>query len=228
MDKMKIGGDRVFVVGEACDAVFRLLERPVLSERLRQTGIDSSARNLVYLGGFNPHKNLEMLVTVFARLAQMRMFGDLRLVMVGDYKNEVFHSCFERIRASAEQLGIASRVTFTGYLDDEELVVLLNLAAALVLPSLIEGFGLPAVEAAACGCPVIATRESPLPGLLGDAGIFVDPSSPQELESALIRVLSSEELRKRMGAMGIAAASRLTWDSAAKQMISVVHSVVAQ
>jgi len=103
-------------------------------------------------------------------------------------------------------------------------VVLLNMAAVLALPSLMEGFGLPAVEAAACGCPVIATDASPLESLLGGAGVYIEPNE-SEITGALETVLSSEDLRRRMGQHGIEAASRLTWEAAAHQMMGVIRKV---
>ena len=127
-----------------------------------------------------------------------------------------------------QALDLAGRVIFTGFLPDDEVVVLLNRATALVLPSLMEGFGLPALEAAACGCPVVATTASPLPDVLGEGGIYTDPRSPEQLERALRDVLSSEQLRARMSAAGLEAASRLTWDTAACQLQSVIRKVVAR
>jgi glycosyltransferase involved in cell wall biosynthesis len=120
-------------------------------------------------------------------------------------------------------LGISNRVIFTGYLPDEELVVLLNLATGLVLPSLMEGFGLPAIEAAACGCPVIATDASPLPALLGAGGLFVDPYQPEALEAALNQLLDSENLRQEMRSAGLEAARALTWEAAARQLMEVIR-----
>ena len=228
VQRWKISRDRVFVVGEASDPVFRVLDHPQLTPHLKSMGISDSGRTIVYVGGFSPHKNLEMLARVFAKLASREAYSDIRLVMVGEHKKEVFHTYFGTIKAEAERLGITDRVVFAGYLSDEELVVLLNLSTCLVLPSLIEGFGLPAVEAAACGCPVIATKESPLPGLLVGGGLYIDPSSPEQMEDALIRVLESEGLRRQMRNDGIAAASRLTWNSAAQQMISLIKKVVTQ
>jgi glycosyltransferase involved in cell wall biosynthesis len=221
----KLPPERIFVVGEAADPVFRVLDNARITHRLGALGINAHDRYVVYVGGFGPHKNLERLVSVFSRLAAQPAFEDVRLVMVGEYKKEVFHSYFGTIRRQVEELGVADRVVFTGFLPDDELVVLLNLATALVLPSLIEGFGLPAVEAAACGCPVIATTESPLPELLGEGGIFINPLAAEELEAALKRVLESAELREKMRTNGLVAAGRLTWEAAARQMMNIIHRI---
>jgi glycosyltransferase involved in cell wall biosynthesis len=227
VEHFKIPAERVFVVGEASDPVFRVLDDPQLTPTLNSVGIKTTGRAVVYVGGFGPHKNLEMLVAVFARLAAQREFSDTSLVMVGEYKEEVFHSYFGVIQRQIEDLGLGDRVIFTGYLPDEELVVLLNLATVLVLPSLMEGFGLPAVEAAACGCPVIATTASPLPKLLGDGSLYINPSKPEDLEMALICVLKSDSVQVGMRRAGLAAARKLTWDAAAWQMINLIHKVTA-
>jgi glycosyltransferase involved in cell wall biosynthesis len=145
--------------------------------------------------------------------------------MVGKYRQEVFFSQFAELKQRIEVDQIQDRVIFTGYLPDEELSCLLNLAQALVLPSLMEGFGLPAVEAAACGCPVIATRESPLPNLLRTAGIYINPNDPADLSQALKQVLDSANQRRQMSVAGIEAASRLTWEAAGKQLHQLLHQV---
>jgi glycosyltransferase involved in cell wall biosynthesis len=217
--------ERVFVVGEASDPAFRPLQDPQPGPALQAAGIAPGRRMIVYVGGFSPHKNLETLIDAFARLAARPAFTDTLLVMVGEYKKEVFHSYFGTVAARVAALGLGSRVLFTGYLSDQELAVLLNLARVLALPSLMEGFGLPAVEAAACGCPVIATTESPLPELLAGGGIFFDPRGGATLEAALEALLESDELRRAMGAAALQAARRLTWEAAARQMLDVIRSV---
>jgi glycosyltransferase involved in cell wall biosynthesis len=219
--------DRVHVVSEASDSVFRVLDSPRLTPLLTSLGLTDEHRMIVYVGGFSPHKNLTMLVAAFARLSRQASLSKLRLVLVGEDTKEVFHSYADNIRQQLAEIGIENRAIFTGYLPDDELVVLLNRATVLVLPSLIEGFGLPAVEAAACGCPVIATKESPLPALLGPTSLYVDPMRPEELEEALTRVLDSETLRLKMSEGGREAASHLTWEAAARQMASLIEKVAS-
>lgn len=219
--------ERIFVVGEASDPVFREIPSPRLTPALAAAGIRPACRTIVYVGGFSPHKNLEELVDAFAAIVRQQGFADAMLVMVGEHKKEVFHSYFGVISTRVKELGIADRVIFPGYLADEDLAVLLNMAGTLALPSLMEGFGLPAIEAAACGCPVVATTESPLPDLLAGGGIFVAPRSGS-LANALQSMLASETMRRQLGAAAAAAARRLTWDAAARQMLDVIHQVSVQ
>jgi glycosyltransferase involved in cell wall biosynthesis len=226
VDRFGMNRSRVFVVGEAADPVFRKLPDPAPGPDLNRAGVDSSHRMIAYLGGFSPHKNLEALVNAFARLASRGEFSDVRLVMVGDTSGDAFHTYFGTIAAQVARLGLQERVVFAGYLGDEDVVVLLNLASVLVLPSLMEGFGLPAVEAAACGCPVIATNESPLASLLGGGVVSIRPRE-QEIVQALEAVLSSEEMCRGMSEAGLAAAHSLTWDNAARQLMEVIEKTAS-
>ena len=225
LDHFRMAPGRILVVGEANDPIFRVLDDPQPSARLRALGISSGVRSIVYLGGFGPHKNLEVLLTAFAALAPQHEFADVILVMVGEYEKEVFHSSFKMLKRRVQELNLTNRVVFTGYLTDGDLVTLLNLATVLALPSMMEGFGLPAIEAAACGCPVVATKASPLPTLLGEGALYIDPTDVQDLTRALAQVLVSDSLRQRMREAGVAAARRLTWDAAANQLISVLNQV---
>ncbi len=225
LQHFRLPPDRVQVVGEAPDPIFRRQEQPATTPRLAVLGLNRPGRLVLYVGGFGPHKNLGTLVEAFAQAITRDDFADVRLALIGEYRKEVFHSDAAALCAQIERLGLKDRVVFTGYLPDEDLAVLLNQAAVLVLPSLMEGFGLPAVEAAACGCPVIATTASPLPALLGDAGLYVDPLDGAQLVNALGRVLASPELRDRMREAGLAAARRLTWEGAAQEMQGILNRV---
>jgi glycosyltransferase involved in cell wall biosynthesis len=226
-EHFKLDPDRIQVIGTAGDTVFRVIRDPVLSP---QSTPFLSALNLpldyplvIYVGGFGPHKNLDNMIDVFGKLVAQPAHSDTRLVMVGEYQKEVFYSEYHHLATRIDELGLNGRVIFTGYLPDDELVVLLNLSTLLVLPSYMEGFGLPAVEAAACGCPVIATKESPLPSLMGDACIYIDPYQPSELLEAFNEVLGSESKQQEMRSAGIAAAAGLTWDAAARQLLNIIN-----
>ena len=218
VDRFGLNSKSIFIVGEAADESFRRLDPLVVAERLSGIGFRPEDRLVVYVGGFSPHKNLEALVRSCARASN----APGTLVMVGDYERDVFLNYFATIRSLAVSLGLTERVVFTGYLTDDQLAALLNIAEALILPSFMEGFGLPAVEAAACGCPVIATRQSPLPELLGESGIFINPVE-REISSALSEVLGSERRRASMRQAGLAAVSQLTWSKAAHQMADIIE-----
>ncbi len=223
IEHFNINPQNVSVVGEASDPIFQPIPDPYLTPVLQQTGIPKEGRLIVYVGGFGPHKNLTSLIHSFTSLARQPQYDDISLILVGKKQQETFFSEIEHLESLANESGLNTRIIFTGFLPDEELVILLNRAAVLVLPSLMEGFGLPAVEAAACGCPVIATKESPLPELLGQTGIYFDPYQPDELTDALEKVLTSTELRSHMRQAGLVAASQLTWESAAQQLMSIIN-----
>jgi len=227
LKRFHVNPHNLFVVGEAADPVFRRLDHPAPGPNLLRLGLDGSRRMVLYVGGFSPHKNLEALIAAFSGIAARNDFADLQLVMVGDTTGDAFLTCVGALKARIDVLGLAERVIFTGYLDDEDVIVLMNMAKVLALPSLMEGFGLPAVEAAACGCPVVATKESPLEGLLGEAGIYVGPDEAG-IEEALLRVLSSEQLQAHMRECGLTAARGLTWPAAARQMMDVIQRVAAK
>jgi len=107
-------------------------------------------------------------------------------------------------------------VLFPGYVSDEELIALYQLAACLVFPSLYEGFGLPVLEAMAAGCPVITSTASSLPEVAGDAALLVDPLNAQEIARAMQRVLQDEDLRRRMISDGQRRAANFSWEETAR------------
>jgi len=217
---------RVRVVGEAGDPVFRVIDRQPLPERLEKLGLGGTGSLLVFVGGFDRHKNLHALLDAFAAVLERPGLADTRLALVGDYEAVTYQSCFGEVRDRMGRPPLAGKVIATGYLPDQELVVLLNAATALVLPSLLEGFGLPAFEAAACGLPVVATTASPVPELLGpEGGLWVDPRDTAALGQALERILSDAALRGQLGENGRAAAARLSWESAAGQLLEVFDAI---
>jgi glycosyltransferase involved in cell wall biosynthesis len=174
------------------------------------------------VGGFGPHKNVGALLDSFAEIHNN---SDLRvhLVLVGKTVGEVFHSEIQALLEHVGQLGLEDAVTFTGFVPDAQLVDLYNAAACLVMPSRDEGFGLPAVEAMACGTPVIASGVGALPELVSDAsGLLVDMARRGALGEALGQLLTRNPAQIReLGSAGLRRAAELSWKKAASDLLAV-------
>lgn len=176
----------------------------------------------LYVGGLSPHKNVPRLVEAFARAAP----EPWRLVIVGD-PSDVFHTDVPAIRAAVTRAGIGQRVDFAGFVPDADLAHLYSRAYALVQPSLLEGFGLPPVEAMACGTPVLYSNTGSLPEVVDDAGFSFDPTDLHSIAAAIARLIADPCLRDRLATRALERASKMTWDAAARQLIDVLESVAA-
>ena len=209
---------RLRAINEAPAAVFRPLDEPNATAALfHRLGLAPGARVVAYVGGLGPHKNLDRVIAAFAAVVKEPGLADAVLVLVGHHATDVFHQAEAALRARA-LARCGTQVLFAGGLTDDDLVLFLNGARALVLASLDEGFGLPAVEAAACGTPVIATASSAMPEVLGDAALYVDPLSDASIAAALRQVLTDDTLRDRMGRVASVRARALTWQRAAETL----------
>lgn len=170
---------------------------------------------LVYVGGMNRHKNLMGLLQAMPEVVSKR--PDVHLAIVGDTSGKGFWDNFPALRDFvADTPPLGQHVHFTGYLSDSDLVELLNGTAALVFPSLWEGFGLPAVEAMSCGVPVLASRRGSLPEVIGDAGAFFEPEDPAAIAACLLEFLERPERHARLREAALARAATFTWERAAE------------
>jgi glycosyltransferase involved in cell wall biosynthesis len=224
-EQLHIPEHRMRVVNEASDPVFYVQENPQPTPLLERLGLTRGTRFLTYVGGFSPHKNLSLLVKVCSDLQSRPGFDDVRLVFGGDYEGDVFFSCYRQLVAQVQTAGLADKVIFTGYLRDADLLALLNMTQVLLLPSFCEGFGLPAIEAAACGAPVIATTRSPLPELLGEGAIILEPEDRAGWTAAVTSILTDSALRERMRTAALAAAAKLSWENSARQLLAIFEEV---
>jgi alpha-1,3-rhamnosyl/mannosyltransferase len=189
-----------------------------------RAAIPAGARWLMYVGGFGPHKHVDTIVRAHARVATGLDGPPLMLILAGAVEDG-FHSHVSDVRRTVEACGTSALVRWPGYLPDEELRLLHTGALALVLISSAEGFGLPAVEAARCGTPVIATTESPLPDLLAGGGVFVAPGDETATARGIEMLVQDEALRQRMGARALARASGLSWPRAARVAIEALSII---
>jgi alpha-1,3-rhamnosyl/mannosyltransferase len=175
----------------------------------RAAGLD--APYVLFLGNDKPHKNLDGLLTAFSRLARAGL--PHRLVLAGGASGR------QQARAAgARAAGIADRLVDLGVLPDSDVVPLLAGASALAMPSFLEGFGLPVLEAQAVGTPVVCSDRGGLPEAAGDAALLASPDDPDALGDALVRLLTDADLAARLSARGRERARAFTWDAAFAQV----------
>jgi glycosyltransferase involved in cell wall biosynthesis len=207
---------RIDVITEGADPIFRLIHDSAGSAKVRaRLGISQDAELLVYVGGINPHKNLMGLLKALPEIVAER--SKVQLAIVGDTSGKGFWDNVAELKSVIDGNGLLGRhVHFTGYMPDSDLAEFLNGAAALVFPSLWEGFGLPAVEAMSCGLPVLASRRASLPEVIGDAGLFFDPEDPSDIASCTLQYLRDPALRIRLQKTALERVRRFTWDRAAE------------
>jgi glycosyltransferase involved in cell wall biosynthesis len=201
--------ERVQVVPNAIDPY--LLEDPGEEEieRVRER-YQIRGRFVLYAGNIKPHKNLDRLIEAFG-LLRRRGHDDLKLLIIGDEVNR-----YGSFRRSVEAAGVRQDVRFFGFVPDSTLAVLYRLASLFAFPSLYEGFGLPPLEAMACGTPVVTSRLSSLPEVVGDAAMLVDPYNPEDIALGMARVLEDDALRADLVARGHVRARSFSWERSVK------------
>jgi len=176
---------------------------------------------ILYVGSERPRKNLGQLFEAFAKLKDE--FSELQLVKIGiagrspKYRRDTMKKL--------ASLGITGRVTFIGYASESDLAHYYSSALLLAYPSLYEGFGLPPLEAMACGCPVVTSNTSSLPEVVGEAGIMVDPHDTDSLTQAMRQVLIDSELRDNMIRKGLEQSKKFSWEKAAERTLEVYNKV---
>jgi len=177
---------------------------------------------LLFVGTLFPHKNLHFLIRVFAQVAKWH--SDTRLVVVGKDVNNVTIS----LKEQAQALGVLDNIEFRGYVSDTELMELYQNASVFVFPSLIEGFGLPVLEAMAHSIPVVASNRTSVPEIVGDAGIILDPKDEIVWANTIIELLEDKNLRHEMAVKGKERASKFTWRRSAEIALNCFHEVLSK
>lgn len=212
--------ERLHVVPAGVSAVYRPPADPAAarSRVARECGIDGPF--LLFVGTLEPRKGLDTLVDAFADLASRHPHA---LVVAGQ-TGWGTGALFDRIRA----LGLQGRIRFVGYVPDSALADLYGTAAAFVFPSRYEGFGLPPLEAMACGAPVVCSTAASLPEVVGDAAVLVAPDDAAALAGAVEQVLASADLRQDLRSRGLRRAAAFSWDETARRTLAVYEHLFDQ
>ncbi len=214
-----VGAERAKLhpVHEAAHPRFRPLPAQALAPVKERYGLPD--RFILFVGGVNPLKNVANLLRAFHALASELPHV---LVMVGFQRWK-----FERDVALIDELGLRDRVLETGFVPDDDLPAIYNLAECLVLPSLYEGFGIPILEAMACGCPVVTSTAGCAPEVAGEAAVLVDPYRVEDIAGGIRRALGDPDLRARLVARGREHAAGFSWRRAARESLAVYEAAAA-
>jgi glycosyltransferase involved in cell wall biosynthesis len=217
VERYGLSPDKITVTYEAAGEQFRPIADPASLQVVRaKYGIGDSPFALA-LGNLQPRKNIARLVEAFA---QYRSPLPTSLVVAGKAQwreSEVFRA--------VQRAGLAGRVIFPGYVDDADLPALYSAATVFVYPSLYEGFGLPPLEAMACGTPVISSNAASLPEVVGDAALLIDPNDTAALAQALHTVLAEPALHADLRRRGFDRAAQFSWQRCAAETLAVYRQV---
>ncbi len=212
-----VEADKIEVLYPGVEERFHPIGDQVLLEEVRRR-YNLPPRFILGLGTLQPRKNFTRLIEAFADL-RFAIY-DLRLVIAGG-KGWLYEDIF----AAVERLGLEGKVIFPGFIADEDLPALYNLADLFVFPSLYEGFGLPPLEAMACGTPVVSSDVSSLPEVVGEAGLMVEATDTEALAEVMKRVLEDNVLREEMIAKGLEQARQFTWEKAALKLLGLYEAL---
>ena len=207
---------RISVIHEAASSVFRAGERAVERDLISKFGL--SGEYVLFVGSLKAHKNIPVLLDALESIIKSGVSAQLAIVGRKDLKETAL---LERIKNSG------SFVRYLGEQSDDNLALLYQGARALVIPSLWEGFGLTAVEAMACGTPVISSDRASLPEVVGDAGLLFDPENQEQLVEHLVNVFQDDELRNVLSCKGLERTKVFSWDNAARKTFALYQKVLS-
>jgi len=212
--------EKIKVIYNGIDESFRpVTDNVILSRGREKYHLPSSF--ILTLGVLEPKKNIERLLLAYADLK--KSLPNLPKLVIGGSREYGWMN--SRVFQLAKNLALDDEVIFTGMIEHEDLPAVYNLATLFVLPSLYEGFGLPVIEAMACGTPVITSNTSSLPEVAGNAAVLVNPYDVEKISQAIGQVLSNERLQKEMREKGIENAKRFSWERAANALLEIFEEI---
>lgn len=220
VETFRVSADRVVVAPNAVNpAVFRTLDESTVAPILQRYRL--SRHYFLYVGRMDAKKNVKTLIRAFELFKKDRGLGDpFELVLVGSKGYG-----FSEIKLYVEHSTVREHIKYFGYLPEADVAGLMNAATAFVFPSWYEGFGVPPLEAAACGCPSVVSDIGAHREVMGDAALYASPGEPEAWAKALKRMATEQTLRGELSAKGFARAAAYSWDATAKIVLDALRVV---
>jgi len=222
---LRLPESRVRVTYLAADARYSPKRDPVDEAALRRHHPDLPQDYVLYLGGFDARKNIETLLQVYT-WAQDALGHDFPLVIAGKLPNS-HGRLFRDPRVIAQALKVEDVVRCIGPVIEEDKPALYRGATAFLYPTRYEGFGLPALEALACGVPVVGSNAASVPEIVGPAGMLVDPDDARSMAGALIAVVTDDELHQKLARAAVEQAAQFSWEKCARETLLAYQAALA-
>lgn len=217
IDEFGVPGERIFITKPGVTKEFKVIPQDVTNDYLASIGL--SRPFILFVGVLAKRKNVDRLIRAYDLVLKEKKI-EQKLVLVGE--KGYF---FEEIEKLIIQLGLEEQVILVGRKPFNELIYFYNAADLFVFPTLSEGFGMPPVEAMACGTPVIASNITCVPEVVGEGAYFIDPYDIEDMANAIDKCLHNHELRNRMVKKGLVWSSNLTWEHTAKQYVQAYEKI---
>lgn len=211
--------EKIFVTYLASEDIYKPLNKSLCKDIINKT-YSIQGDYILYIGGFSPRKNIIGLIEAFSKLTSFYN-KDIKLVIAG--KQGISYPIYKK---RAEDLHIEDKIIFPGFIPIEHLPQLYNAASIFAYPSFYEGFGLPPLEAMACGTPVVTSNVTSIPEIVGDSALTVDPHNIDKISQALYNALTDNNLRKHLITKGLSKSSNLSWNNTAKSTLNAYNKIL--
>jgi glycosyltransferase involved in cell wall biosynthesis len=214
---LRVSEEKIKTIYFGVDPRFRHIEDDDIFWKQAREKYHLPEKFILYVGRIYPGKNFGNLLHAFSRIHTSL---PQKIVVAGHPRWD-----YQSVYASIEKLGLQQKVLFTGWVPQEDLVAFYNLADMFIFPSFYEAFGIPLLEAMACGCPAVASQTGALPEIAGGAAFFVNPYNPDEIAEAIQKVLTEDNLRKKLIEKGLQRAKAFSWEKCARETLAVFESL---
>lgn len=217
---LQISPKKIIVIPEAADQRFKIINHQKTVSRIIGKYFDPRLKYILSVGTLEPRKNLPRLVEAFGGLPNA-ILKKYRLVLVGGegWRNQT-------LKKTIANFNLKEKVILPGFVSDEDLPYIYNQATIFIYPSLYEGFGLPPLEAMACGVPVISSRISSLPEVVGRGGMLINPENEEEIRQAIKKLILKPGLRNKIAKAGLLQAKKFSWKKTAKATLKVFEDAL--